>query len=273
MPISRFRSMAAAWALGIVAFLPAAQASDVVRASGTGMGLGFMHRVQAAMNTAEPSIDLQVLPSLGTPGGLRALADGAIEIAMTGRALTTEERAAGIVERACLVTPLVFVTSRAKPEDLSLARLPEVISATAPVWPDGSALRAILRVRSGTENTYLAASVPGVAEAFTAAYLMPGVLITRTDQDNADLAQHTVGSLAYMTLLQLASENLELRALSIDGVTPSAQTLEDGRYPLALRMCLATLSQPSRATRDVIGFVNSSAGHALMRELGAAPVR
>src|SRR4051812_2150580 len=68
----------------------------VVSIGGTGMALAAMQQVGESLTAADPSMRVEMLPSLGTPGGLRALAERAIDIAVIGRSLNAEERARGV---------------------------------------------------------------------------------------------------------------------------------------------------------------------------------
>lgn len=245
-------------------------AADIVRAGGTGMALGFVERIGEAITKSDPNLRVEVLPSLGTPGGLRALADGAVDVALTGRVLTAKERDAGAIEAVCLITPLIFATSHAAPAGLSLASLPAIYRDPAPRWADGAPLKVILRARSGSENQYLANAVSGLGPAIDLAYDRSGAVIATTDQENAAVAQRTAGSLAIMTLLQVHAERLDLRQVPLDGVAPSPEALVAKTYPLRADVCLALPKAPSAAATRLVAFIKSESGRALVQTLGAA---
>ena len=58
-----------------------AQAAETrLRIGGTGAALGVMSRLAAAFAEQEPGVAVEVLPSLGSSGGIRALGEGAIDI-------------------------------------------------------------------------------------------------------------------------------------------------------------------------------------------------
>jgi phosphate transport system substrate-binding protein len=247
-----------------------AQAADPVRVGGTGMGLALMRTAGDALEAARPEIKVQVLPSLGTSGGLRALAAGAIEVALATRPAGSEENANGIVTANCMTTALIFATSRRGDFNIASAELPTLYREADPRWPDGQPLKVILRARSGSENPYLVKVYPALEEAFAAAFRRPGIPVGATDQENADLAQRTSGSFAIATLLQLQSEHLNLRPIAIDGVTPTPETIGDGRYPLPLPVCLLIRQNAPQHVRDVAGYVATPDGRALVRQYGAS---
>src|SRR4051812_24967602 len=137
-----------------------------VRIGGTGIALTALHKLGASPTAAEHGTRVQILPSLGTPGGIKALIAGAIDIAVAARPLKPEERAYGIEEAACLTTALVFVSSHEKASGITQAQLPGFYADTSPNWPDGTPLKVILRSRAGSENPYLVAAIPAMGPAF-----------------------------------------------------------------------------------------------------------
>lgn len=251
---------------------PAAAAADVVRIGGTGMALAAMREIGDTFTATAPGVTVEVLPSLGTPGGLRALQERAIDIAVTGRRLKPDERAKGFVEAFCLRTPLAFVSSHPAPPGVRSADLPRLYSEVSPRWPDGKPLNVILRTRAGSENGYLVAFEPKMAAALEAAYGRSGVPVATTDQENADRAQRIDGSLTVMSVLQLRAEKLDLRPVALDGVEPRAVSLEDRTYPLWVAVCAVTQGEPRPETRRLLSYLRSPAGLDLLRAYGAIPI-
>lgn len=255
----------------LVVVLPAVSQAEPLRMGGTGAGLALMREIGEQLSAVHPEIKAEILPSLGTQGGLRALGERAIEVAIALRPLTSAEKASGLSEAACAVTPFAFVSSRPRPPGLTTAQVPALYANPAPVWPDGQPLRPILRSRDGSENPYLMHAIPGLDTALPAAYRHSGIPVGATDQENADLAQRTEGSLAVMTLLQLRTEKLKLQPVTFDGVEPTPENVASGRYRLPIRLCLVLPAHPSSTAVKFVTYVKSPPGQALLRASGAAP--
>ena len=111
--------------------------------------------------------------------------------------------------------------------------------------------------------------MPGFATAYQAAQQRKGIPIAATDQDNADLALRTAGSLSFMTLLQLRAEQLPLKPLALDGVAPSIETIADKTYPLSLRVCFLLSASPPPAATRLVAYVKSTEGQSLLRSFGS----
>lgn len=241
-----------------------------VRIGGTGMALAAMQQAGAELSAAEPGIKITVLPSLGTPGGLKALAQAAIDVAVIGRRLKPDEAAKGAVEVGCMTTPLAFVTSHPSPNGVAKAEVPRFYSTDRPTWEDGTPLKVILRARAGSENGYLTAAIPGMAEALEAAYKRPDIPVGVTDQENAEQASRIPGSFAIMSMLQMRAEKLALRPVALDGVMPTERAVSDKTYPLSVDVCIVLPTNPTPAAKRFTDHLKSDRGRALLASMSAA---
>ncbi|MDC7786040.1 hypothetical protein PQJ75_08770 [Rhodoplanes sp. TEM] len=250
---------------------PLAAAAEPVRVGGTGMALAAMRHLGDSLRAVRPDIVVEVLPSLGTSGALRALQEGAIDVAVTGRRLKAEERAKGFVETLCLRTPLLFASSHPAPGGIRAVDLPRLYSDPGPVWPDGRPLKILMRSRAGSENGYLLAFMPAMGVALEKAYGRPGVPVATTDQDNAELAQRTDGSFAVITLLQLRAEKLDLRVVALDGIQPEPGAVAD-TYPLWVSVCTVVKGEsPPHPVAALLAHLRSETGLRLVGTMGAVP--
>lgn len=265
------KTVSAATGAAVLLWAGTSFAADAVRVGGTGIGLQLAHILGDALAAADPTVATTVLPSLGTPGGIKALGAGAIDVAIAARPLKDEEKAIGIGEAACLTTALVFVTSREKAPGISLSSLPRLYADADPRWPDGQPLKVILRSPAGSENPYLMRLVPGMEEALAAAFRRPGIPVGATDQENAALAAQIEGSFAIATLLQIKAEKLKLVPLAIDGVEPGPKTLADRTYPMPNRVCFLLPAKAAPGAAKFIAFARSPAGEEIIRRHGGEP--
>jgi phosphate transport system substrate-binding protein len=76
-------------------FAGKAAAAVEVKIGGTGNALGTMREVAKAYSKRNPGAKITVLPSLGSGGGIKAAADGAIDIAVSSRPLKDDETKVG----------------------------------------------------------------------------------------------------------------------------------------------------------------------------------
>ena len=255
-----------------------AQAAETrLRIGGTGAALGVMSRLAAAFAEQEPGVAVEVLPSLGSSGGIRALGEGAIDIAVSARPLKPEEAAAGLRSAPLSRTPFVMVSSRAPASGetgsgFAAGALAGFYAAPAATWPDGTPLRVILRPRSDSDSAFLERHFPGMAEALAAARSRPGVPVAQTDQENFVLAGDIEGSLTTATLTQVVTENPQLTPIPIDGVAPTLENLENGGYPYFKDMIIAHRADSRPAALGFLAFIASPQGRRILRDAGNLPL-
>ena len=259
-------------ALGLSCAAFASASAETVQVGGTGMGLGFMQAAGKRFEATRPGTTVEVLPSLGSSGGVKALAAKAIDVAIIASLPTTEQTALGLKAGVCFKTALVLATSRPDSPAITRAQLPTIFADPNAAWPDGEPLKIILRGRAGSENAYLIRAVPGMESALDAAYKRGGIPIGSTDQENVELANRTAGSLAVTTLLQIRAEQLSLRPLPLDGTTASVQTLATGAYPFPLDLCLLVRDDSAAAAKALIAFMRSPEGEKVARGFDALPI-
>src|SRR6266487_47334 len=114
-----------------------AGAADALRIGGTGSAMEMISQLFAAFDHGE-GIGLDVIPGLGTGGGLRAANEGILDIAVSGRPLTPEELARGLTQALEIRTPFGLVTSHPRPNGLRSADVAGLFMFQRASWADGS---------------------------------------------------------------------------------------------------------------------------------------
>lgn len=241
-----------------------ATSAEVLRIGGSGAATEMLPHLFAAFAPGE-AIKLEVIPSLGSTGGLRALSEGVLDIAVAGRALKPEELAQGLTQSVAIRTPFMLVTSHPRPSGFKSSEIAGIFNAAKATWADGSPIRIILRPRLDSDTAVLGGMFPGMAAAIERARQRADLTIAATDQDNADVAERVFGSLTGATLTQIKLEKRDLRFVAIDGVEPSLANLENRSYPFAKTQYFVLPAKPKPAAERFVGFLRSPEGQAALR--------
>jgi phosphate transport system substrate-binding protein len=257
--------LAALLVSAFVACLPpvaSSRAADLT-VGGTGAATELLRRLGDAFSKqGEAQVD--VVPSLGSSGGIRALADGVLDVAVSGRPLKPAEVKQGMAVPLVLRTLFIFATSNAKPNGLTMSQLADAYATLNPVWADGTPIKIVLRPPSDSDSDLMAQLFPGLGSAVERARKRPDVPVAATDQDNLDVAEQLPGSLSASTLTQILLEKRKLRAIAINGVEPTLDNFERGDYPYGKKLYFVVPAKPTPVAERFIAFLRSAEGRAIL---------
>lgn len=258
---------------GIIHVVPAAAETEI-RVGGSGAPLAAIARLGERFSADNPDVTVTILPSLGSGGGIRAVRDHVIDIAVSARPVREDEGAGStLLQFPFARTAVALVTSRPNGAAVTSPVLETLIADPSPVWPDGSAMHVILRPPTETDYHVLETKLPAVWQALVQARQRPEVPVAATDQENMKLAASLPGSLTTGTLLQLRAEDQPLYPVIIDGLVPSAETLAGGDYPAIKDFVLVVRPDASEAAKAFVSFLQGEDAAAHLRALDAIPIR
>ena len=236
---------------------------------GSGTDLATMRQLASSFSKERPEVSIQVLPSIGTSGGIKAVLAGELDVALASRTLKPAEIELGVRALFYAKTPLVFAVSSDHPHDnISREQLIGIYAGNVTRWPDGTAARPILRPESDSDTLIFKSLSPTVSEALAKAYRRRGVPVAITDQDSADLIAAVPGALGTSTLALILGEKRPLKALALDGIIPTPAALSDGSYTLSKPLYFVTRPNPPDPARAFIRFVVSDHGAHILYKTG-----
>lgn len=252
-------------------FASMAVAAETVKVGGTGSGLGIMKILADAYHADRTDTRILIVPSLGSSGGIKAAAEGMLDIGLSGRPVKSAERAYALGAREIARTPLVIASMRMH-HGFTTQDLARIYAGTLKKWPDGRPLRPVMRPESDSETALLRAVSPEIDRALTAARARPGVHVAITDQDSADAIERIPGALGTTTLALILSEERAIKALPLNGIMPSVASLANGRYPYYKPLYVFVPPSASLAARDFLAFIQSGQGARILSDHGYLPL-
>jgi phosphate transport system substrate-binding protein len=269
-PVTTLSRSVLALALGAALALPATSpAADTIRVSGTGTALGTLAQLAEAFTKVHPGVGVKLLPSIGSGGAFRAVAEGAIEVGISARPLKSDEFSMGLVTLPYARTPFVFAGGpRVSVKDLTAEEAVQIFRGERTRWPDGERIRLVLRPRSDADSQILLGISPALARAAESAFARPGMLIAATNQEANQILARTPGALGVTSLTQVLSESLEVTPLSWNGVAPTVENLRSGAYPLEKRLYLVIKAPASPAVRRFAAFLSTPEAKRILERTG-----
>ena len=171
----------------------------------------------------------------GSGSGITAVQEGTCDIGLSSRALKDEEKAAGLMETVLAYDGIAIIVHPDNPvSDLTIEQIAQLYTGEITNWKDvgGNDAQVVLIGReaaSGTRDGF--ESITGTKDAcqYRQELTSTGDVITAVSQ-NPD-------AIGYASL---ASIKDSVKALNVDGVTPSEDTVKDGSYKVQRPFVLVT---------------------------------
>ena len=205
----------------------------------------------------------------GSGSGITAVAEGRCDIGLASRALKDEEKAKGLKETTLAPDGIaVIVHPDNAVKDLDLETVAKIYTGEITNWKElgGSDSEIVLIGReagSGTRDGF--ESITGTAEK---------CLYRQELTSTGDVITSVAGNPAAIGYASLASVKDTVRALSVNGVTPTEDTVKDGSYPVQRPFVLVTKEDKalSAAAQAFFDYATSPEAGEIISHAGAVPV-
>lgn len=241
-----------------------------VHLAGTGTWLPLARALAAAYSQERPDVSLVVHESIGSRGGRRAVADGAIDIGLVTVRNGEAPAAAGLDVVPVARTAVVLAVHRdVTAAEITAGEALEVFRGTRTTWRDGEAIVPLLRERGDSSTMAVAARLPGFEHAVEEARVAGRWPTLLTDAAMGRALAATPGAIGVFDFGAILLEGLDIRPLALDGLVPGAGTLADGRWPWTQTLALIVSRAASPGARAFVRFVCSESGRAVVGAGGA----
>ena len=202
----------------------------------------------------------------GSGAGITAVQEGTCDIGLSSRALKDEEKAAGLQETVLAYDGIAIIVHPDNPvSDLTLEQIAQLYTGEITNWKDvgGNDAQVVLIGReaaSGTRDGF--ESITGTKDKcqYRQELTSAGDVITTVSQ-NPD-------AIGYASL---ASIKDSVKALNVDGVTPSEASVKDGSYKVQRPFVLVTVEGKalSSAAQSFFDYATSADAADIIAKAGA----
>ena len=222
-----------------------------------------------AFMQANPGVTFTYNPT-GSGSGIKAVQEGRCDIGLSSRALKDEEKAAGLTETILAYDGIAVIVNPAnKVDDLTIAQIADIYTGKITNWSEvgGEDAEIVLIGReagSGTRSGF--EEIVGVVDAcsYRQELSSTGDVITTVAQNP--------GAIGYASL---ASVKDTVKAVKVEGVTPSEQSVKDGSYAIQRPFVLATAADKElgAAAQSFFDYVTSGEANDIITSAGVVPAK
>lgn len=250
----------------------AAEPSSLIFAGG-GSGVPIVRLLAEAFARARPDVRIDVPASIGTSGGIRAAADGAITVGLIARPLRDTEKGLGLTALTYARTAVVIgAHPRVADNNITVAELVEVYRGKKTRWRDGQEIIVLTREPGDSVIEVLQERVPGFSEAYAESQRTKRWTTLYSAQQMNEVLARTPYAIGVSDMGVITSERWPIKVLNYNGVYPLPQYVTNGRYPLVkiLAFVFRREGLPTGA-RAFMDFVRSKDGTRILRASGYLP--
>jgi phosphate transport system substrate-binding protein len=241
--------------------------------AGSGVNTPVMKLLAEAFSAQSKGPPIKILPSLGTPGGIKALEAGRIDFALASRALKVNELTIKSKVFPYAKSILTF-TANPSVKDTNISRqdVIDIYSGVKTTWSDKSTILVIMREEGDSGADFLVSQIPELKTVFANAWKASSWRVEFSDTATITTVSRLKNSIAWSDYSNnILSEN-KTKVLSYNKVTPSEKSVKDGSYPLTRELTIIHKDPLPSRLQEFFNFIKSQKGTSLLRQYHAVPI-
>lgn len=204
----------------------------------------------------------------GSGSGIKAVQEGRCDIGLSSRSLKEDEKAAGLTETVLAYDGIaIIVNPENTVSDLTLAQIADIYTGKITNWSevggtDGEIVRIGREAGSGTRDGF--ESITGTEELCQ---------YRQELSSTGDVITTVAGNPNAIGYASLASVKDSVKALRVDGVTPTEETVKDGSYAVQRPFMLVTRTGEdlSDTAQQFFDYVTSTDANEVISSAGVVP--
>ncbi len=230
--------------------------TDTLLLAGSGATIAPM-RIVARNYRQRFDTQVTVSSSIGTKGAIHALRDGAISIGLASRALETHEKS-GLHEHPLLrVGVAIIINKTSEPTDIKEEDVQAWYRGVISTWPDGTPITLLSRQPGDSTLQAIERAYPTLGQDMQRATREGRTILNYTDQQMRDNLLQIRGAVGVLDVGTIALNTLPLQVISLNGVRPTRENIENGSYPLSITLSLLTRDSPSEQVQQFVDFARA----------------
>lgn len=212
-----------------------------------------------------PDVSVTYDPT-GSGTGIEAAANGTADIGLSSRALTDEEVASGLVGTEVALDGIAVIVNANSPvADLTVEQIAQIFTGEITNWSELGGADAEIAVfgreaGSGTRGAF--EEIVGVEDACT---------YTNEYSSTGDVIGNVASNPNGIGYASLSAVDDTVKAVAVNGVTPSEDTVKDGSYEIQRPFVMVTKegTQLSEAAQAFLDFAMSADAAEIIAVAGA----
>ncbi|MDY7030476.1 MAG: phosphate ABC transporter substrate-binding protein [Thermodesulfobacteriota bacterium] len=226
---------------------------------------------EAAMRIMKINPDIKITVAGGGSGvGVKQVGEGLVDIGNTGRKATADEiRRYGLVLHKFAVDGIaVIVNPKNHVIQLTKKQIEDIFAGNVKKWSD-------LGWKDRSINVYTRDASSGTRKVFWKKALNKGEITQKANFVKSNGAMKSAISVDPYGIGYVSIGHLDntVVAAAIDGISPTLESVQDGKYTIARGLYMNTKGHPSGLTKHFIDYILSKEGQQIVNAKGFMAVR
>lgn len=214
----------------------------------------------------------------GSTAGIQGTLNGIYDVGASSRALFIREKEQGLQATTIATDGLAVIVHETVPiDDISLEDLAAVFVGEITNWSDlgGPDEEIVIVNRDQASGTFGAFRELVLVRTYgDDARFRRQALVTESNGNMATMVTQTPYAIGYASLITLERvEDQGGKALSVNGVPDTKETVLTGEYPITRPLNVVTLGEPTGERKVIVDFLLSPRGQEIVSEVGYLPLR
>jgi phosphate transport system substrate-binding protein len=262
--------------LGFILMVSLPAMAGTLKVAGSGGMISLVTELADAYMKKHPETRIEVKQkSIEAKGGILGAASGRLDIGMAARNLKKSEKDLGLevheIARVALVIGVNAETVKA-PAGITSRQLCDIYEGKITNWKEiGGAdvpIKPLTRPDADSTKVTVRKSIP----CFSELKEVSTVVVMPKSKDMFRALSRTPNAIGLTDLVAVFRSRGKIRPLQLDGISPSADAVAKGKWPVVKHMNLILGKKRSREAYDFIRFIRSPEGRKIIEKNQAVPV-
>jgi phosphate transport system substrate-binding protein len=266
-----------AWLLAIMVMAAghasAATPSTRLIFAGSGTNLPIVRVLAQAFQKRHPGVVIEVPASIGSTGGIKAAADGAVAIGLISRGLKEKEKVLGLTVQNYARTPMIIAVHPSVAEDnITYEELLDIYRGKKKTWGDGRDIVVLTREPGDSSIEVMEKGIPGFREVYAESQQARRWTTLLRDLAMNETLAKTPNAVGVSDMGAVTVERHGIKPLKVNGIAPTVKNLQNDTYTLHKTLAFAyRKDRLLEGARLFIDFVRSREGEKILRAKGYLP--
>jgi phosphate transport system substrate-binding protein len=241
--------------------------------AGSGSNLAITRLLAEGFRRIRPEVTIEIPASIGSGGGIRAAADGAIAVGLISRPLKESEQGLGLTVVPYARTAVVLGANPTVADDgLTFEELVQIYKGLKTRWSDEREIVVLTREAGDSSLEVLEQKIPGFSAASAESRRTRRWKTLYTDQEMTRMLAATPYALGPSDLGTITAERSPVKVLKLEGMAPTPEHVRGGRYPLVKTLAFAfRRDRPSPEAQAFFDFVRGPEGAKILQASAFVP--